>query len=75
MGQTAEILAKEWNISRLEQDQFALASHQKAVASTKSGRLGEEITPVPESAPETFLEPDQIAALAPQTDDSEEATP
>ena len=45
MGQTAELLAKEWNISRAEQDKFALESHQKAVAATKSGRLGEEITP------------------------------
>lgn len=46
MGQTAEILAKEFNISRKEQDEFALTSHQKAVAAQKSGRLGEEITPV-----------------------------
>lgn len=46
MGQTAEILAKEWKISRLEQDQFALASHMKAVAATKSGKMKEEITPV-----------------------------
>lgn len=46
MGQTAEILAKEFGISREEQDAFALASHQKAVAATKSGRFAEEITPV-----------------------------
>lgn len=46
MGQTAEVLAKEFGITREEQDAFALASHQKAVAATKSGRLGEEITPV-----------------------------
>lgn len=46
MGQTAEILAKEWNLTREEQDQFALKSHQKAVAAQKSGRMGEEITPV-----------------------------
>ncbi|MBX3021273.1 MAG: thiolase family protein [Bdellovibrionales bacterium] len=46
MGQTAELLAKEWNISREEQDKFALASHQKAVAAQKSGRLGEEIASV-----------------------------
>jgi acetyl-CoA acyltransferase len=46
MGQTAEILAKEFNISREEQDKFALSSHQKAVAATKSGRLRQEITPV-----------------------------
>jgi len=46
MGQTAEVLAKEWNLSREEQDAFALASHQKAVAAQKSGRMAEEITPV-----------------------------
>jgi acetyl-CoA acyltransferase len=46
MGQTAELLAKDWNISRREQDEFALGSHQKAVAATKSGRFAEEMTPV-----------------------------
>lgn len=46
MGQTAEILAKEFHISREEQDRFALESHQKAVAATKEGRLKDEITPV-----------------------------
>ncbi len=46
MGQTAEILAKEWEISREEQDRFALASHKKAAAATASGRLAEEMTPV-----------------------------
>lgn len=45
MGQTAEILAKEFKISRQEQDEFALKSHQKAVAAQKSGRLAQEITP------------------------------
>lgn len=46
MGQTAEVLAKEFGLSREEQDQFALASHQKASAATANGRLGEEIAPV-----------------------------
>ncbi len=46
MGQTAEILAKEFGISRETQDQFALRSHQRAVAAQKSGRMSEEITPV-----------------------------
>lgn len=48
---TAEILAKEFGISRKEQDEFAVRSHRLAVASTKSGRLAKEITPV-------FLPPD-----------------
>ena len=46
MGQTAEILAKEFHISRGEQDQYALRSHQRAVENTKNGHLLEEITPV-----------------------------
>jgi acetyl-CoA acyltransferase len=46
MGETAEILAKEFGITRQEQDALALRSHQNAVAATKAGRLGEEITPV-----------------------------
>jgi len=47
MGQTAEILAKEFNISREEQDQFAMHSHHKAEKATKDGKLREEIVPVP----------------------------
>ncbi len=46
MGQTAEILAKEFHISREEQDRFAMESHHRAVAATKEGRLKDEITPV-----------------------------
>lgn len=44
MGQTAEVLAKEFHISRSEQDEFALQSHKKAVGSRQS--LAEEIDPV-----------------------------
>lgn len=47
MGQTAEILAKEFGLSREAQDQFALRSHQLAVAATKAGRLREEIAAFP----------------------------
>lgn len=43
MGQTAEILAKEFNLSRETQDAFALASHQKAVAAAKAGKMKDEI--------------------------------
>jgi acetyl-CoA acyltransferase len=46
MGQTAEILAKEFGISREEQDKFALESHQKAIAAQKNGNLKSEIHPV-----------------------------
>lgn len=47
MGQTAEILAREFGISRGEQDEFALASHQKAVAAWKRGYFNDEVVPVP----------------------------
>ena len=46
MGQTAQILANEYHISREEQDAFALRSHQLAVAATKSGRFAQEIVEV-----------------------------
>ncbi len=47
MGLTAENLSREFGITRLEQDQFALASHQKAVKATESGRFRQETIPVP----------------------------
>ncbi len=46
MGQTAEIIAKDFGISRSEQDQFAVDSHKKAVEATKSGRMKLEIVPI-----------------------------
>jgi acetyl-CoA acyltransferase len=47
MGETAEVLAREFRISREAQDDFALTSHRRASAAQREGRLGEEITPVP----------------------------
>ncbi|MGH9733629.1 MAG: acetyl-CoA C-acetyltransferase [Candidatus Acidiferrales bacterium] len=46
MGQTAELVAEKYKISREEQDQFALESHQKAVRAIKSCFFGEQIVPV-----------------------------
>ncbi|MEO7775838.1 MAG: acetyl-CoA C-acetyltransferase [Steroidobacteraceae bacterium] len=46
MGTTAENLAKEFGISRREQDEFAAASQQKAEAAQKAGRFTDEVTPV-----------------------------
>ena len=45
MGQTAENVAAKWQLSREEQDQFALASQNKAEAAQKEGRFNEEIVP------------------------------
>ena len=47
MGQTAEILAREFGITRDEQDAFALTSHQRAVDAAEAGRFADEIVPVP----------------------------
>jgi acetyl-CoA C-acetyltransferase len=46
MGNTAENVASKYQITREEQDQFALGSQQKASAAQKSGRFKDEITPV-----------------------------
>ena len=51
MGQTAELLARDFKISRKTQDEFALRSHLKAVAAQKEGKLKDEIKPI-------VLEPD-----------------
>jgi acetyl-CoA C-acetyltransferase len=45
MGQTAENIAAKWQLSRDEQDKFALASQNKAEAAQKAGRFKEEIVP------------------------------
>jgi acetyl-CoA acyltransferase len=47
MGVTAELVAERFEVSRQEQDAFALASHQKALAAIASGAFVEEIVPVP----------------------------
>ncbi len=52
MGQTAEVLAREFGIGRAEQDAFAVESHRKAAAAQKSGRLAREIAPL--YAPPSF---------------------
>ncbi len=46
MGTTAENVARQWQLTREEQDAFALASQNKAEAAQKAGRFSEEIAPV-----------------------------
>ncbi|MBM7645574.1 acetyl-CoA C-acetyltransferase [Scopulibacillus daqui] len=46
MGAAAENVARTFHISREDQDQYALASHKKAVASQNSGHFHQEITPL-----------------------------
>jgi acetyl-CoA C-acetyltransferase len=46
MGQTAENVAEQWQITREMQDEFAVASQNKAEAAQKAGRFADEIVPV-----------------------------
>ncbi len=77
MGETAENVARQWDISRLEQDTFALASQQKFMEAWQAGKWREEIVPlkVPAGKNETRLfdtdehprqtSMEQLAALKP----------
>jgi acetyl-CoA acyltransferase len=46
MGLTAERVATQWNVSREDQDAFALQSHERALAAQQSGEFSDEIVPV-----------------------------
>lgn len=46
MGETAEVLAQEFSLSRRAQDEYALRSHQRAAAAWAEGRFADEVTPV-----------------------------
>lgn len=46
MGATAENVAEKYGVSREDQDEFALWSHQKAVTATRQGRFRQEILPI-----------------------------
>ena len=61
MGQTAENVAEKWQISRDQQDQFAVASQNKAEAAQKAGRFKDEITPftIKERKGERVVEEDE----------------
>ncbi len=56
MGLTAEAVAKEFNVSREEQDQFAYESHMKAVRAIREGRFKDEIVPI--TVKETYFDPE-----------------
>lgn len=54
MGLTAEELAKDYNVSREDADQFSVKSHEKAISAIKEGRFKDEIVPV--EVEETYLD-------------------
>jgi acetyl-CoA acyltransferase len=80
MGLTAENLAKMYNISRKEQEEYALRSHRKAIAAQEEGRFRDEIVPVEvpsqnsgtklidsDQNPRSYTSLDIMAALEPIT--------
>ena len=54
MGLTAEAVAKEYNVSREDQDEFAYQSHQKAIEAIKNGHLTAGVLPI--TVTENFLD-------------------
>lgn len=80
MGMTAEHLAEKFNVSRQEQDAFALASQTKAADAIAAGRMADEIIPVTISTrkgdiivdtdehPMAGLTPEKLAKLRPAFD-------
>ncbi|HQT66964.1 MAG: acetyl-CoA acetyltransferase [Rhodospirillales bacterium 20-60-12] len=76
MGDTAENVARQWQITRAAQEEFALKSHQKAAAAQRDGRFAAEIVPINNG--KTIIEQDEciradaslegLAALKPAFD-------
>src|SRR5579872_5938032 len=72
MGETAERVAQKYEISREEQDEFALRSHQRAVAAQGAGRFDGELVPV--AVPQRKGDPVSVTAdEGPRADTSLEA--
>jgi 3-oxoadipyl-CoA thiolase len=46
LGETAEVVADKYGVTRQDQDQFALASHRRAIEAQRSNRFGDEIEPL-----------------------------
>ena len=52
MGYTAEMVARQWNVPRYDQDEFAVWSHEKAAKATREGKFKKEIVPIETDVPE-----------------------
>lgn len=78
MGQHTERMVKEWRISRLEQDQFALESHQKAAKAYKEGFYDDLVTPFKDVQRDTIVREDtsieKLAKLRPVFDTTSAGT-
>ncbi|MCB1562559.1 MAG: thiolase family protein [Alphaproteobacteria bacterium] len=65
MGETAENLAKKYDISRDQQEAFAVSSHQKAAQAAQSGKFDDEIVPIGDVKTDGTIRPDSTTdALA-----------
>lgn len=78
MGETAENLARKYQITREEQEKFALASHQKAAKAQADGKLKDEIVAVEDVLEDGCIRPDTtletLAGLRPVFDDGGSVT-
>jgi acetyl-CoA C-acetyltransferase len=65
----AELIAEKWNITREDMEEFALASHERAVAATRAGLFADEIVPVGDvvhdEGPRSDSSREKLAGLAP----------
>ena len=73
MGLTAEAVAKEFNVSREDQDAFALRSHQKAIEAIQNGHLKAGIVPV--TVAENYLKDGQLTSRSYVVDTDEGPRP
>ena len=70
MGLTAEAVANEYNISRADQDTFAVESHMRAAAAIDAGRFATGIAPI--TVEETYLDKDERPATRSTVVDTDE---
>jgi len=70
MGLTAEAVAKDFNVSREDQDKFALHSHEKALKAIKEGRFKDEIVPI--EVEHIFLDENEKRQVKKYTVDTDE---
>lgn len=75
MGMTAEKVAEQWNVSREDQDEFALTSHQRAIKATVTGEFKDEIAPytVDEKRPDLFTHTIREEVVVKDTDEGPRA--
>lgn len=74
MGETAENLAKQYEISRAEQERFAVSSHKKAAAAAEAGKFDDEIVPIGDVTADGTIRGDsseeKLATLKPAFDEN-----